>query len=197
MYIAQCLKQPYLFTSFYTQVFPPGTLLPIFLIMLVVTVPRPVRVLVIYLLYQRFVHLLKRLSTSLAIALILMLLLFLMRFVNPPQLPLSDRSLNPAPTPRHTTTITYTWCFPCCLAPLCSFASLVMLCLRYPSLKQGLSAIKIQSELEPCAISHEVSCCFRYDTSLSTYMKQNKSQRFINTIYNVLLCFDQMKPNPY
>ena len=103
--IAQSLKQPPLFISFSTLVFP-SILLHISLHTVVPTVPVTVRVVVISLSFPSFNPQSKNLSNSLAIVLLLMLplfgMLFLRRFVHPPLLPPSEYASKPTFTPRHT-----------------------------------------------------------------------------------------------
>ena len=95
---------------------------------------------------------------SLVIDLLLMLLLrgmlFLVRFMYPLLLSLSERSLNPISTPRHTHLSLNLWLFSMVLDPFvfldndigrpfwCDFAPLSHL------VKDRLSAIKVQSKLE-------------------------------------------------
>ena len=95
--LVQCLRQPYLLTSFFTLVFL-SIQFHIFLVVALM-VQGAVRVWVISMLYQGFIHLLKSLSNSLVKVLLLMLLLcgmLLMRFVRPPLYILfQKKSLNP------------------------------------------------------------------------------------------------------
>ena len=94
----QCSRQPHLFISISTQVFP-GILLLIFLPTAVLIVPGTVKVVVISLSFQSFSLLFINLSNSLVIVLLLMLplcgMLFLMRFVPLPPWPPSESSLRP------------------------------------------------------------------------------------------------------
>ena len=101
----QCSRQPHLFISIFTQVFP-GILLHIFLPTAVLIVPGTVKVVVFSLSFQSFALLFINLSNSLVIVLLLMLplcgMLFLMRFVPLPPWPPSESSLKPTCTPKHT-----------------------------------------------------------------------------------------------
>ena len=98
--IAPSLKQPPLFISFSTLVFP-SILLHIYLPTEVPTVPGAVRVLVVSLSFPSFRPQSINLSDSLVIVLLLMLplfgMLFLMRFVRLPLLPPSENTSKPTP----------------------------------------------------------------------------------------------------
>ena len=102
---AQCLRQPHLFISFFTQVFL-GILLHIFLPTAVLIIPGSVKAVAISLSLQSSTFLFINLSNSLVIVLLLMLpicgMLFQMGFVPLPHWPLSESSLKPTCTPKHT-----------------------------------------------------------------------------------------------
>ena len=102
---AWCLGQPHLLTSFSKQVFL-GILLHIFVPTLVLTAPGAAKVVAISLSFQSSTLLFINLSSSLVIVLLLMLPLFgmhfQMRFVPLHPWPLSESSLKPTCTPKHT-----------------------------------------------------------------------------------------------
>ena len=100
-----CVRQPHLFTSFCTQVFL-GILLHIFLPTAVLIVAGAVIVVAISLSFQSSTLLFINLSNNFVIVWLLMLplfgMLFQMRFVPLPPWPLSESSLTPTCTPKHT-----------------------------------------------------------------------------------------------
>ena len=102
---ARCLREPHLFISFFTQVFL-GNLLHIFLPTAVLTAPDTVKVVAISLSFQSSTHLFINLSNSLVTVLLLMPplcgMLFQMRSVPLPPWLLSESSLKPTCTPKHT-----------------------------------------------------------------------------------------------
>ena len=99
-----CLRQPHLFTSFFTQVFL-GILLHIFLPTAVLIAPGSAKVVAISLSFRNSNFLFIDLSSSLVIVLLLMLslfgMLFQMRFVPLHPWPVSESSLKPTCTPMH------------------------------------------------------------------------------------------------
>ena len=117
--ITQSLKQPPLFISFSTLVFP-SILFHTSLPTAVPTVPGAVRVVVISLSFPSFNPQSIYPSNSLVIVLLLMLplfvMLFLRRFMCTPLLPPSENASKPTFTPRHILlSLTYPWRSPWCL----------------------------------------------------------------------------------
>ena len=117
--ITQSLKQPPLFISFSTLVFP-SILFHTSLPTAVPTVPGAVRVVVISLSFPSFNPQSINPSNSLVIVLLLMLplfvMLFLRRFMCTPLLPPSENASKPTFTPRHILlSLTYPWRSPWCL----------------------------------------------------------------------------------
>ena len=99
------IRQPHLFSSSFTQVFL-GILLHIFLPTPVLTAPGLIKVVAISLSFQSFTLLFINISSNLIIVLLLMLplfgMLFQMKSVPLHPWPLSESSLKPTCTPKHT-----------------------------------------------------------------------------------------------
>ena len=158
---AQCLRQPHLCSSFFTQVFL-CILLHIFLPTAVLIVLGAVKVVVISLSFQSSTLLLINLSNSLLIVVLLMLplcgMLFQMRFVPLPPWPLSESSLKPTCLPVHQSIPTLAWIMPWnppwCLTLLMSLdtetlSTAFRFCCALESSCMGrLSTIKVQLEIK-------------------------------------------------
>ena len=100
----------------------PRFLLHIFLPTAVLIVPGAVKVVAISLSFRSSTLLFTHLSNSLVIVLLLMLQLFGMLFFMPlPPWPLSESSLKPTCTPKHTHhSLEHPWCSPWWITPLLS-----------------------------------------------------------------------------